>query len=123
MKMLRLASDADVNGHIVDGLRHRLGQYEGSDFVRVQDALAERTPDPDVLEWAARENRILITHDRNTMLGFVKARVKAKEPVPGIILTSKTQSFGDAIEQILMIAACVSEDEIRDQVVIYLPLR
>ena len=44
--MLRLASDADVHGEIIRGLRRRLPEI---DLVRAQDALPEGTPDPEVL--------------------------------------------------------------------------
>jgi hypothetical protein len=44
--MLRLVSDADVHGDILRGLRRRLSAI---DLVRVQDALPEGTPDPEVL--------------------------------------------------------------------------
>ena len=44
--MLRLASDADVHGDIIRGLRRRLPDI---DLVRAQDALPEGTPDPEVL--------------------------------------------------------------------------
>jgi hypothetical protein len=56
--LLRLASDADVHGDILRGLQRRLPEL---DLVRVQDALPEGTPDPDVLAWAAAEHRVLIT--------------------------------------------------------------
>ena len=72
--MLRLASDADVHGEIVRGLRRRRTDLE---LVRAQDALAEGTPDPVVLAWAASENRVLITNDRNTMVGCAYPRVTA----------------------------------------------
>lgn len=78
--MLRLASDADVNGEIVRGLRRRLPEI---DLLRVQDALPEGTPDPDIPAWAATENRVLITNDRNTMVGLAYLRVAAGELVPG----------------------------------------
>ena len=65
--MLRLASDADVHGEIIRGMRRRLPQI---DLVRAQDALPEGTPDPAVLAWAAAANRVLVTNDRNTMVGF-----------------------------------------------------
>lgn len=83
--MLRLASDADVNGDIIRGLRRRLPEI---DLVRAQEALPEGTPDLDVLAWAAAENRILITNDRNTMVGFAYQRVAKAEPVPGLIATT-----------------------------------
>ncbi len=83
--MLRLASDADVHGEIIRGLRRRLPEI---DLVRAQDVLPEGTPDPTVLAWAAAENRVLITNDRNTMVGFAYQRVASGESVPGLIATT-----------------------------------
>lgn len=117
--MLRLASDADVHGEILRGLRRRLPVI---DLVRVQDALPEGTPDPEVLVWAATENRILVTNDRNTMVGFAYQRVALGESMPGLIVTTNEQSLGLAIDDILVIAEYMAEDEIKDQVV-FLPLR
>ena len=116
--MLRLASDADVHGEIIRGLRRRLPEI---DLVRAQDGLPAGTPDPDVLAWAAGENRVLITNDRNTMVGFAYQGVAAGEPVPGLIATTNEQSIGSAIDDILLIAEYMPEEEIRDQVVVYLP--
>ena len=65
--MLRLATDADVHGEIIRGLRRRRPEV---DLVRAQDALPEGSPDFAVLAWAATENRILVTNGRNTMVGF-----------------------------------------------------
>ncbi len=118
--MLRLASDADVHGDILRGLRRR---HPGLDLVRVQDVLPEGTPDPDVLAWVAAENRVLITNDRNTMVGFAYQRVAAGEAVPGLIATTPQQAIGSTIDDILLIAEYMPEDELRDQVVIFLPYR
>lgn len=118
--MLRLASDADVHGDIIRGLRRRSPDI---DLVRVQDTLPEGTPDTEVLAWAAAQNRVLITNDRNTMVGFAYQRVAAGEPVVGVIATANDQSIGDAIDDILLIAECMSEEEIKEQVVVFLPYR
>ena len=118
--MLRLASDADVHGGIIRGLRRRLPDI---DLVRAQDALPEGTPDPEVLAWAAAENRVLITNDRNTMVGFTYQRVAAGELVPGLIATTNEQSVGLTIDDISLVAENMSEEEIRDQVVVFLPFR
>ena len=118
--MLRLASDADVHGDIIRGLRRRLPEI---DLVRAQDALPEGTSDPEVLAWAAAENRVLITNDRNTMVGFAYRRAAAGEPVPGLIATTNTQSIGSAIDDILLVAELMPEDEIRGQIVVFLPFR
>ncbi len=109
--MLRLASDADVHGDLVRGLRRRAPNI---DLVRVQDALPEGTHDLEVLAWAAEQSRVLITNDRNTMVGLAYQRLAAGEPVTGIITTTNDQSVGDAIDDILLIVECMPDEEIRE---------
>lgn len=116
--MLRLASDADVCGDIIRGLRRRLPEV---DLIRAQDSLPDGTPDPDVLSWAAAENRVLITNDRKTMVGFAKQRIAAGDDFPGLIVTTNEQSIGAAVEDISLLAVCLSAKEFRDQVIIFLP--
>ena len=118
--MLRLATDADVHGDITRGLRRRL---PGLDLVRSQDVLPLGTPDPQVLAWAATAGRVLITNDRNTMVGFAYERAAAGEQLPGVIVTSNEQSIGAMIDDILLIAECLTEEEMRERVVVFLPLR
>jgi predicted nuclease of predicted toxin-antitoxin system len=118
--MLRLASDADVHGEIIRGLRRR---QPALDVVRVQDVLPENTADAEVLACAAVENRVLITNDRNTMIGTAHRRVIANELVSGLIATTIRQSLGSTIDDILLIAECMMEHELQDRVVVYLPLR
>jgi Domain of unknown function (DUF5615) len=118
--MLRLASDADLHGGIIRGLRRRRPEI---DLVRAQDALPEGAPDPDVLAWAAAEERVLITNDRNTIVGFAYQRAAAGAPTPGLIVTTSEQSVGSAIDDILLIAAHMPEDEISGQLVVFLPFR
>jgi hypothetical protein len=118
--MLRLASDADVHGDIIRGLRRRLPEI---DLLLAQDVLPDGTPDPQVLAWAATEGRVLITNDRNTMVGFAYHRLAAGEPVPGLIVTTNEQAIGEAIDDILLIAECMTTCEISNQVVVFLPFR
>ncbi len=118
--MLRLASDADVHGENLRGLRRRRSEL---DLVRVQDALPEGSADREVLAWAAAENRILLTNDRNTMIGCAYQRVAAGEPVPGVIATTNEQSIGSTINDILLLAEYMPEQEIREQIIVFLPFR
>jgi hypothetical protein len=118
--MLRLASDADVHGEIIRGLRRRLPEI---DLIRAQEALPEGTSDQELLVWVTSQNRILIINDRNTVIGLAHRRAAAGEPVPGLIATTSKQSIGAAIDDILLIAEYMPYDEIRDQVVVFLPFR
>lgn len=104
--MLRLASDADVHGVVVRGLRRRLPSF---DLVRFQDALPLGASDHAVLSWAASENRVLITNDRRTMIAIASDRVAAGEPMPGLILTTLDQALGSTIDDILLLAEHMSE--------------
>ncbi len=117
--MLRLASDADVHGDLVRGLRRRMPELV---VVRVQDVLPQGRSDPEVLRWSAANDFVLISNDRSTMIAHATQRIAAGEPMPGLIVSSKPQPIGEAIEDVLLIAACMSEGEVRSQGVVYLPL-
>jgi predicted nuclease of predicted toxin-antitoxin system len=75
--MLRLAADEKFNADIVRGLLRRIPAL---DVVRVQDVGLSGADDPAVLEWAAPERRLLLTHDASTLVGVALARVAAQQP-------------------------------------------
>lgn len=87
--MLKLVSDENFNGDVVRGLFRRCPNL---DLVRVQDVELSAAPDPDILEWAAAENRILLTHDRDTIPDFAYDRVKAGKAMPGVFLSNADRS-------------------------------
>jgi len=62
--MPRLAADENFNNDIVRGLIRRRPDL---DIVRIQDAGLTGAADLVVLEWAATENRLLLTHDVTTI--------------------------------------------------------
>lgn len=75
--MLRLAADENFNGRILRGLLRREPDI---DLVRLQDLSLGGSTDPQVLGWAADENRILLSHDVNTLPRFAYERVRAGRP-------------------------------------------
>jgi len=56
--MLRFAADENLNYNIVRGLLRRESDL---DIIRIQDVGLSGKDDATVLEWAAQENRILLT--------------------------------------------------------------
>lgn len=117
--MLRLAADENFNNNIVRGLLRRRPDL---DIVRVQDVGLSGADDPTVLEWAAQEGRVLLTHDVMTITRYAYERVQAGKPMPGVFEVSRRVPVGLAIEDILLIAECRLEGEWEGQVR-YLPLR
>jgi len=116
--MLRLAADENFNNDIVRGLWRRKPEL---DIVRIQDIGLSGADDPTVLEWAAREGRVLLTHDVTTMTSYAYERVRAGQPMPGVFEVSRAVPIGRAIEDILLLAECSLEGEWEGQVR-YLPL-
>jgi uncharacterized protein with PIN domain len=116
---LRFLADENFNNNIIRGLLLRLPTL---DVVRVQDVELSGADDPDVLAWAAQEDRILLTHDVSTITRYAFERVSADEPMPGVFEVNRSVSIGQAIDDLLLIAECSEEGEWEGQVR-YLPLR
>lgn len=91
------------------------------DIDRIQDHGLQGADDPTVLKWAAREGRMLITHDVSTITKYAYDRVKADLPMPGVLEVSRTVSIGQAIEDILLLVECSLNGEWEGQI-LYLPL-
>lgn len=79
--MLRLAADENFNNRIVRGLLHRKPDL---DIVRIQDIGLSGADDQAVLEWAAQEERVLLTHDVRTITQYAYERVDADQLMPGV---------------------------------------
>jgi len=117
--MLRLAADENFNNDIVRGLLRRQPDL---DIVRVQDVGLSGATDPTVLEWAAQEGRVFLTHDVATITRYAYERVQADKLMPGVFEVSRDIPIGVAIEDILLLAEGGLEGEWEGQVR-YLPLR
>ncbi len=117
--MLRYAADENFNNDILRGLRRRDDDLE---IVRIQDVDLSGVLDPIILDWAARENRVVLSHDVSTMVGFAYDRVEAGQPMPGLFEVSRKVPVGEAIEDLLLLARCSLDGEWEGQV-LYLPLR
>ena len=116
--MLRLISDEDVHDDIIRGLRRREPTL---DIVRAVDVGLGHTPDPIILEWADAQDRVLVTGDLNTMVGFAWGRVRSALPMQGVLALRENIGIGRVIDDILLVALCYAPEEIKDQV-LFLPL-
>ena len=79
-------------------------------------------PDPEILQFAAETNRIVLTHDFDTMPKFAYERLAEELPMPGLFLVSQYEPIGPVMEDILLLAVGSVGGEWNNRVG-YLPLR
>ncbi|WP_304607856.1 DUF5615 family PIN-like protein [Leptolyngbya sp. PCC 6406] len=119
VEMLRLLADENFNNQLVRGILRRRSEI---DIVRVQDVGLSETDDRVILEWAAQQGRILLTHDVETMTRYAYERAQAGLEMPGVFEISRSVPVRLAIEEIILITEGSFEGEWEGQVQ-YLSLR
>lgn len=117
--MLSFLADENFNNDILRGVER---PHPEIPIERVQDAFGvEATEDPDILELAAQENLIVLTHDIKTMIGFAYQRVDEGKPMSGVLIVPQDELVGRMIEQLIVVAFCGTPEDFENQVR-YLPL-
>jgi hypothetical protein len=116
--MLRLIGDQNFSGRILRGIGLRIPDL---DLVRALDVGLAIAPDSVLLQWAAVNDRILLTHDENTIPGFAYDRVRAGLGMPGVFLVDSHIAIGKAIDRLVVVIECSSPEEWKDRVE-YFPL-
>lgn len=115
---IRFLADADLSTAIVNGLLRR---EPSIDFMTAYTAELRGKKDPEVLDIAAEERRVLVSHDVNTIPAHFRALRDGGKKCAGVLLIPQTLEIGTAIEELLLIwiASEASEWENRLQ---WLPL-
>ncbi len=116
---MRFAADENFDGRILEGLRARHPDF---DVVRIQDTEMAQAPDPELLGWAAREGRILLTHDLSTIPGHFYNRIRAGLPVPGVIEVPRKMPIGQVVHDLELIITAGTSDDFQGKI-FYLPIR
>ncbi|MBD2177846.1 DUF5615 family PIN-like protein [Pseudanabaena sp. FACHB-1998] len=115
---MKFLADENFDNTIIRGLLRRKPDV---DVVSVRDIGLAGEDDPTVLEWAAQENRILLSHDVATITRYAYERIAAGQPMTGVIEVTFDAPIGRVIEDLLVILDCSLEGELEGQIY-YLPL-
>ena len=116
--MNRFLTDEDFRSGIFTGLKLRIPDL---DIVRVQDVGLRTSPDPAILEFAATENRIVLSHDVSTMETHATARILAGKIMPGLFLIPQDLAIGHAIDELEITILCGYDNEWHNRIE-HLPL-
>ena len=82
---VRFLADEDIDVAIVRGLRSR---EPAIDLLDVKTAGLRGTKDPALLEQAAFDGRIVVSHDRRTMTRHFYERIEGGKASPGLFICS-----------------------------------
>lgn len=116
--MLSLLIDENFDQRILRGLRLRMPQL---DYLIVQDIGFTSLDDSALLDWAARESRVIVTHDVNTMTRFSSERLKEFFPMAGVIIVPEELEIGGAIDDLEVMIECCEAADLENQIQ-FLPL-
>lgn len=108
MRRPRYLADNDLNDAIVVGTRRREPAVE---FARLRDLGLATGSDSEVLEFAAAENWIVVSHDVNTMRVAAYNRLRAGLVTQGLLLASQRTPVWSIIESLLLIWAASEAEE------------
>lgn len=112
MTNVRFQADADLRQVIVTGVIR--GQPD-LDFRSAHEARLEGIKDSEVLWIAARDERVLVTHDRKTMPTEFGQFIMTRRSF-GLIILSQRMPVGEAIDALILVwEASISEEWI-DQI-------
>ena len=109
---IRFQADNDLKFGIVRAVRR---SEPAIDFASAQETGLEGVGDPELLECAAGENRVLVSHDRRTMLDHFRSRLTAGKSSPGLLIVSQGSSIGLVAEAIVYIWSMSDPSDLRDQ--------
>ena len=73
-------------------------------------------PDPEVLALAAAQNRVLVSHDFQTMPWHFADFLQAGNSSPGVLVIPQRLPIGEAIEELLLIWTASDAEEWQNRI-------
>jgi len=116
--MLRLLIDRDLDQDILRGLMRRVPNL---DAVTAYEVGTSELPDPELLLWAAKAERVLITHDRRTVPAHAARLLASGYDIGGVIVVSRRIPLSTAIQELEIVVSCSEQDEWKN-LVLYIPM-
>jgi len=110
---LRFQADNDLRFGIVKAVRRR---EPAVDFASALEAGLDGVPDPVLLDRAAAEGRVLVSHDRRTMIDHFRDHLAARKSSPGVLIVSQGSAIGEVVDALVLLWALSEPAELQDQV-------
>ncbi len=116
---LRYVLDEHLRGILWKAIQqHNASGSNPLDVVCVGDPmdLPLGSKDPDILVWAEREGRVLVSRDKQTLPRHLAAHLAAGRHSPGIIIPRPRQTLPQLVFHLALAAYLYDPSEVRDQI-------
>jgi len=114
---IRFQADNDLRFAIVEAVRRR---EPAIDFASAQESALGGVSDPEVLNQALLENRVLISHEMRTMINHFRTHLTAGKDSPGLLMVSQNAATSEVVEAILLLWSVTSTADLHNRIY-YLP--
>lgn len=112
---MRFLADENFDGRVIVAIKDR------ADIMRVQDSALYQATDEEVLEYAATTKRVLLTHDKKTLIPSAYQRIAAELSMLGVLFLVKPFEIGVIIRDLEFIIQ-IDEPEYFENKVLKLPV-
>jgi hypothetical protein len=116
---LRFLLDEHLRGALWSALQqHNAGGVSPVDAVCVGDPpdLPLGSPDSEILLWAEREGRILVSRDKKSLPGHLADHLKAGHHVPGIFIVRQRCSLPQVVASLVKAVSAANHAGWRDYI-------
>jgi hypothetical protein len=118
MSRPQFLADHDLNEHIVHGVQRRDSAIM---LLRAREAGVHERSDAEVLEYAAHNRLIVVSHDVNTMPATAYTRIRVGAPVAGLLMVRQSEPVRVIIDDLVLLGSTSKAEEWQN-VVGFLPL-
>ena len=98
MSRPRFLADHDLNEHLIAGVVRREPSVH---FSRARDVGLAESLDDQVLQYAASEGFLVVSHDVNTMTAAAHKRITLGQPMTGLLMAHQMDSIESSIESLM----------------------
>ena len=95
--MIRFLADESFDGDVITGVRSK---HPHVDILTAHEVGLGATPDPEILQWATRSGRVVLSRDVRTMKADAVDMIHQNRPTTGVLLADDRMSRGTIIDQI-----------------------
>ena len=110
----RFLADHDLNEQLVVGVLRRAPEVE---FQRVRELGFANRPDAFLLDYAAGQGVLIVSHDVNTMPATAYERMAEGRTIAGLRMVKQGSPIGPIVDNLLLIWSASEAEEWKNQVV------